>query len=139
MAKSKYLAKKLLDHSLGVAAFAKPAAVYLALFTSTAGLDDGTLTNEVQAGGYARKPVSFAAAADYLTGGKSLNSAQVNFDVAAADWNSMVGWAVMDALTGGNVLHWGEFPKYGAPADYKRVCAGDGFFVLQGDIVLSEV
>lgn len=138
MAKSTYLSRKLLDHSLAVAAYAMPEAVYLALFTNITGLGDGNLANEIAGGGYARQAVSFAAAVVDGAKGKSLSIAAVEFPVATTDWGHMVGWAVMDAATGGNVLHFGELPKYGDPADYKRVFSGDSFFVRTPDVVLTE-
>lgn len=137
MAKSKYLSRKLLDHTLGVAAYPMPT-VYLALFTSITDLGDGTLTHEIAGGSYARQAVSFAAAVVDGAGGKSLSNAAVEFPVATADWGLMVGWAVMDAAQGGNVLHFGELPKYGDPADYKRVFSGDSFFVRSGDVAITE-
>lgn len=137
MAKSKYLARKLLDHSLGVAAFAKPT-VYLALFTSVTGLENGTLTNEVSGGGYARKAFTMPAAVVFGSGGKSTSDVSVDFDVATEDWGQMQAWAIMDAATGGNVLHYGALPQYGDPAEYKRVWAGDSFRVRAGDMNLTE-
>lgn len=136
--KSRYLAKKLLDHTNGVSAYAMPA-IHLALFTSVEGLESGSLAHEVTGGGYARKAVSMAAAADFGTGGKSVSALAVDFDAATADWGAMVGWALMDAATAGNVLHYGELPKYGTPADYKRVFAGDSFRIPAGSLTLSEL
>lgn len=136
MAKSKYLSRRLLDHTLGVAPYAAPAAVYLALFSSTAGLIDGSLVNEMP--GYERVAVSFAAATATATGGQALADADVLFDPATTDWGPVVGWAIMDAAVGGNVLYHGEMPKYGVPLEYKRVYSGDRFFVRTGELSLSE-
>ncbi|WP_377846978.1 hypothetical protein [Bosea sp. UC22_33] len=58
---SDYLEKKLLDHSLGVAAYTMPGTVYLALFTADPG-EAGPGT-EVSGNGYARQSTAFAAAA----------------------------------------------------------------------------
>lgn len=137
MAKSKYLSRKLLDHTLGVAAFASPG-VYLALFSSVVGLGDGSLANEIAGGSYARQAVSFAAAEVDGSGGKSLSAAAVEFPVATGNWGPMVGWAIVDAPAGGNVLHFGELPKYGDPADYKHIFPGDSFFVRVGDVEITE-
>lgn len=137
MAKSTYLAKKTLDHNLGVAAYAMPT-VYLGLFTSLVGLADGSLLHEIAGGGYARQAVSFAAAVDDMAGGKSLSDEDVLFPPATADWGLMVGWAIMDAQAAGNILYWGEMPKYGDPADYKRVFSGDRFFVRAEEFSQTE-
>jgi hypothetical protein len=138
MAKSKYLARKLLDHVLGVQAYPMPATVYLALFTSVTGLEDGSLAHEVTAGGYARVAFAMPAAVDAESGGRSVSTASVDFAPATADWGAMQAWAVMDAATGGNVLHYGALPQYGDPAEYKKIWTGDGFRVRAGDLVISE-
>lgn len=134
MIKSKYLANKVLNHVLGVAAFEMPASVHLALFTSADGLEDGLLDNELGGGGYARRPLSMSAA----VGKASASSAAVAFDPATTDWGPMVAWAIMDAPEAGNVLYYGEMPKYGTPLDYKKVFSGDGFVCRTGDVVISE-
>ncbi len=138
MAKSKYLSKKLLDHSLGVAAYAMPATVYLALFTSADDLASGTLTNEVNGGGYARKAFTMPAAVDDDAGGKVISEDAILFDTATGDWGEMRAWAVMDAPTGGHILHYGSLPTYGEHSEYKKIWIGDGFFVRSGDVNLSE-
>ena len=134
MPKSKYLSKKMLDHVTAVAAYAKPATVYLALFTDIAGLINGTLTNEISGGGYVRQQMTFGAATD---AGAELGQS-VEFPVATADYGAVAGWALMDASTGGNILYFGEFPKYGDPAAYKAVYVGDAFKVRAGDLTITE-
>jgi hypothetical protein len=138
VAKSKYLAKKLLDHTLGVQAYAMPAAVYLALFTGGDGLEGGSLAAELSAGGYARVAVHMAAAADTADGAQSLGAQNVQFEPATADWPIAQAWALVDAQTGGNVLHYGAMPQYGDPPAYKRVYAGDTFFVSSANLAISE-
>lgn len=134
MIKSKYLANKVLNHALGVSGFVMPASVHLALFTTAQGLEDGLLDHEFSGGSYARKPVIMAAA----VGKVAASSAVVAFDPATTDWGPLVAWAIMDAPMAGNVLYFGEMPKYGTPPDYKKVFAGDGFVSRIGDIVISE-
>jgi len=138
MAKSKYLSKKLLNHTLGVEACPMPAAVYLALFNSEEGLESGLLDNEVTGGGYARVPFAMPAATDYETGGQTVSNASVDFAPSTSDWGEMRAWAIMDAPTGGNVLHYGALPKYGESGEYKKIWTGDGFRVRGGDMSLSE-
>jgi hypothetical protein len=138
MAKSRYLSKKLLNHSLAVEAYAMPAAVYLALFTSVEGLESGSLAHEVAGAGYARRAFIMPAAVDDGTGGKVVSTAAVDFAPSTGDWGEMQAWAVMDAAEGGNVLHYGSLPKYGDPGEFKKIWAGDGFRVRSGDMSLSE-
>jgi hypothetical protein len=135
MSKSRYLSRKVLDHALGVAAYPMPAGVWLALFNAVGGLLSGSLDDEVSGGAYVRQAVTFHAATD---ADGAVNNGAVEFPVATEDWGDMVGWALVDAAVGGNVLHWGEFPQYGEPAEYKSVFVGDSFRIRDGDLVLTE-
>lgn len=131
-AASNYLENKLLDHTLGNAAFTQPANLYLGLFTNDSGnaaanLEAGTLTDEVSGGSYARKIVAFAAA----SGGSSATNATVTFDTATANWGTITHVAVMDASTAGNVLFWG------AVTTSKTIENGDTFQVSSGNLTIS--
>lgn len=129
---SNYLENELLDHVLRGAttgtAYAQPAAVYVALFTSTATaaeLEAGTITNEVTGGSYARQAVTFDAPA----GGATANSAAVSFTSMPAVTVAFA--AVMDATTAGNVLF------YGALTANKTLNAGDTFTINAGDLDIT--
>lgn len=100
-----YLANKLLDHALGTAAYTHPATVYVALYTADPTIA-GTQTNEVAAASYARIATDFDAAAT----GTCDNTAQITWTQAGAaeDWGTITHWAIMDALTTGNMLFFGE-------------------------------
>lgn len=138
MAKSKYLSRKLLDHALGVQPYTIPTEVRLALFTDISGLADGSLSNELAVGGYVRQALHMAAAQNAATGAQSVGAQNIEFDPATADWPEMQAWAIMDAATGGNVLHYGALPRYGEPPAFKRIFTGDIYFVRAADIVISE-
>ena len=134
-AASNYLENKVLDHVLRNTAFTQPAALYLALFTGSAGTTDvnleaGTLTNEVPSGrGYVRKAITFAAA----SGGTAANSAIVTFDASTVAWNTITYVAIMDSATigAGNVLF------YGAVTTPKTIDIGDTFQVSAGNLTVS--
>jgi hypothetical protein len=93
-----FMENKIIDHMLRNQAYTPPATVYVALFT-TAPSDAGGGT-EVSGGSYARQPVALAAA----SGGASENSADITFPTATANWGTITHLALMDALTGGNML-----------------------------------
>lgn len=93
-----FLENKIIDHMLRNQAYTPPSTVYLALFT-TAPSDAGGGT-EVSGGSYARQAVTLSAA----SGGTSSNSADITFPQATADWGTITHVALMDALTGGNML-----------------------------------
>lgn len=78
------------------------AGTYLALFTAMPGKGGGG--TEVAGGGYARQAVTWASAAD----GVKRPSATVAFPEASASWGTVVGWALMDASSGGNMLVFGR-------------------------------
>jgi hypothetical protein len=117
-----FMENKIIDHMLRAQAYTPPATVYVALFTS-APSDAGGGT-EVSGGSYARQAVTLAAAA----GGASENSAAITFPQATADWGTVTHLALMDALTGGNML-------MHSPLDAsKTVNNGDTFKFEAGDL-----
>lgn len=96
---SDYAEKKILDHTLGVAAFTMPSTIYLALFTANP-TDAGTGA-EVSGGAYVRKAITFSAAAS--PGGTTSNSADVLFPAATTAY-TVTHIGLYDALSAGNLL-----------------------------------
>jgi hypothetical protein len=106
MTASLYLQNKVANHIYRATTFTSPAAVYAALFTSTASLAElnaGTLTNEVTGGSYARVAVTFGAPTAGVT-----NATTVTFPTATAGWGVIRYVAIMDASTAGNVLDYAQ-------------------------------
>jgi len=101
---STFLEDELYDHLFRNATYADPAAVYAALFgttASTALLEAGTLTGEIAGNAYARTAITFGAP----TAGLGSNSAAVTFPAASGgDWGVIRYMAIMDASSAGNVL-----------------------------------
>ena len=154
-AASNYLELEVLDHVLGEGArnFTSPAALYVALFTGTAGtvltaLESGlnTVTGTGNWGyyevtptatNYVRKPVDFATAAS----GSAASSSTVTFPVAGANYDSTTGSlgatvtciAIVDHVTpaNGNVLFFGQLTTS------KTVSSGDQFTVSTGNLTVS--
>ena len=120
---SNYLELKLLDHFLGTTTYTKPATVYLALYTVAP--TDSTSGTEVTGGSYARKVVTFNAAAS----GSTTNVANVDF--TGMPTSTVVAIAVCDALTTGNIL------VYGSLSANKTTVAGDTLRVSAGDLSIS--
>ena len=117
-----FMENKIIDHMLRNQSYTPPATVYVALFT-TATSDAGGGT-EVSGGAYARQAVTLGAA----SGGASSNSADITFPQATADWGTITHLALMDALTGGNML-------MHTPLDAsKTVNNGDTFKINQNDL-----
>ena len=117
-----FMENKIIDHMLRNQAYTPPSTVYVALFTSaTSDAGGGT---EVSGGSYARQAVTLGAA----SGGASENSADITFPTATADWGTITHVALMDALTGGNML-------MHSPLDAsKTVNNGDTFKINAGDL-----
>ncbi|WP_058602327.1 phage tail fiber protein [Aureimonas ureilytica] len=129
-AMTNYLEKKLLDHTLGKAAYTMPTNVYLALFTADPG-ETGSLSAEVSAGGYARYGITPGMAAADASAGTSSNTAAVTFGPASADWGTITHIAVMDAASGGNML------LYGALAVSKVINSGDSLQFAVGQLTIT--
>jgi hypothetical protein len=90
------------------ASLTKPAAHYLALFTTLPD-DSGANGVEVSASGtgYARVrhgPADANWSAPVSGDGTLSNLTTIAFGNPVADWNTLVGWGLYDALTAGNAL-----------------------------------
>jgi hypothetical protein len=121
-AMSNFLEKKLLDHTLGLAAWTMPTTVFVALFTGDPG-ETGSLAAEVSvtSTGYARQDGTTAMGATNATTGISLNEDVITFGPASADWGVITHMAICDAPTGGNVL------LFGALNSSRNIQTGDSF------------
>lgn len=112
-AMSNYLENKLIDQLFRGQAFTFPATLHFALFTSAPGETGGT---EVSGGGYARAAVTASLAnfagtqgagtteASSGTNGTTSNNTAITYPTPSANWGSIVGVGVFDAVTGGNLL-----------------------------------
>lgn len=110
----------------------RPTSRFVALFRNTSGqaaanLEAGVLTDEISGGSYARESVSFTTA----TSGSSSNSNVITFPAATANWGTITHIAIVDALTGGNVLFWG------AVTTPKTIETGDTFQILQNNLTIT--
>lgn len=109
---SDYLETHVIDHCIGRTSFTMPAAIYIALCT-TIPTDASTGTTIVEANytTYARfavSPVSTYFGAASSPGGTSANIAAITFAAVTAGSSVIVGIAICDALTLGNMLYWSD-------------------------------
>lgn len=126
---SDYLENKIIDWLLRGQAFTPPATVYVALLTASA--NDAGGATEVSGGSYARVAVASSMAnwagtqaaastsASSGTSGTTSNNSAITFPAPSANWGSIVGMAVYDASTSGNLLF------YSALTTPKTVNNGD--------------
>lgn len=129
---------EILDHVLRGESYTPPTSLYLGLFTSSDGLDDNDSgeQDELSYTGYARQAVragatnSFSAAAT----SSSNNTAAVVFPVATSDGGIPTHIALLDAISGGNVIAWGALTMVGGSSP---VTTGLGVTVDPGAIVAT--
>jgi len=130
-----FLEGKLGNLVLNGIAYVGPTSgiVYVGLFsgavadTLTVG---GAAQGEVAAGGYARVAVQ----SGFTTAGVGTaftNSGVINFPTASADWGTLSGVALFDALTNGNAL------LQGLLTTPKTVLAGDSAIFTSGQLVVT--
>lgn len=126
--KSDYLENAYLSHLFGKSSLSVPT-IYVGLFTSTP--SDAGGGTEVSGGSYARKST---AAADWTTpsGGSIENANAITFAEATADWGEVTQFGLFDALSGGNLLYWGDLSVS------KEVYSGDTPSYPAGDLVVTE-
>jgi hypothetical protein len=109
---SDYCELKVLDHVVGKAAFTMPTHLWIALYTTICNdASTGTTPSpgvEVSAAGYARVDAVGAAGFNVAaSSGQTANSVAITFGAPTANWGTIVGFAAIDASTGGNILFWG--------------------------------
>jgi len=128
--KANYLENQILDHILRGETYTAPTAVYSALFTVIPS-DSSAGTEVTQASSaYTRIATTFTTAGATATG-QSVNSGAVSFTTAAADYGAVVGWALMDAATAGNMLYWSTVTTV-------TIASGDQPTFAAGGIVITE-
>ena len=105
-----FAAAKYLNKSLRGVNFTTPTEFYVALCTTSSetNLRANNIASafEVSGGGYSRKLVTLAQIVE-VTPGQVAISVDVDFGTATASWGTVQQGVLMDALTGGNVWHFG--------------------------------
>lgn len=117
-AMTNYLENKLVDHIFRATPYTVPTTLHVALFSAAP--TDSAAGTEISGGSYARASVPASAIANWngthgSTSGASTgtnatcsNAALITFPSPTAIWGSVVGFAIMDAATGGNALFYGD-------------------------------
>lgn len=125
-----YAENKIVDAVFRAQPLSAPTTFYVALFT-TVDNDAGTARVEVSGGSYARVAVTSSLAnwagtqgagttvASTGTTGITSNNGAIQFAAPTANWGTVQGLGLFDALTGGN--EW----VYGPLATPKTVNSGD--------------
>jgi len=124
-AMTRFLQKKLLDHTIGKANWTMPTTVYLALFTSNPG-EDGDQTGEPSGNDYERVAITSAMGATTLATGKAVNEQIIQFPTASGAWGVCTHWGILDASSDGNML------LYGALNTAMNIGTGDGPPIAEG-------
>lgn len=127
MSKSDYLETVVLNHFLRNIATTSPTTVYVALYTTLPN-EDGTGGVEVTGGSYARQAVTF----DAPIANQTTNSGDITFPTATADWGTVVGFALLDAVTVGNLLYLANLTAA------RVIQTNDVFIFPTGQIIVSE-
>lgn len=129
-----YLQKKLLDHSLGLAAYTMPPTVYISLHTADP-TQAGSFTAEISATGTGYTRVSGTSkmnATDSVTGISNNNTA-ITFGPALSDWGTVTHVGLSDASSGGNMLLFGPLTVVQTTPIGESVQFSAGQFIIQYD------
>ncbi len=130
--KSTYLANAILDHMLGGPDYARPATVYVGIFT-TAPSAGGVGGVEATGGGYARIAVTnnstnFPASSN----GIKYNGVAFTWASFTASMGTFNAIGIFDASTGGNLLRWGPL------SSPRTVNSGEGFQIPINGATFTE-
>lgn len=126
---SDYTENKVLDFIFNADSFAIPG-LYLGLFKSDAGLETNQISSvdEVNdsASSYARININTFGGFNGASAGAVSNAQDMEFPIAQADWGTITHTAILDAMSGGNVLAWGPLlnPRTIYNGDSVKVPAG---------------
>ena len=125
--KADALEARLLDHLFkggATPALTALSIVYVALYTSVP--SDSATGTEVSGSGYQR--LATGSSSFTRTGGSITNSSELVWSLVTGTPYTVVGWAIWDAISGGNRLYWGdctsvtfavgEYPRIGANGLY---------------------
>jgi len=126
---SNYTENAIVNHLLRNTTFTSPASTYVALFTTSAGLEDNNsgAQDEIVGSGYSRVDATAAGGFTSPTNGATSNAADLVFPTATADWGVITHIAIMDAPTSGNVLFWGPL------STVRTVLSGDSVRIRSGE------
>ena len=106
-------------------AYLRTGTVYVSLHTTAC--TDVAPGTEVAGGGYARQSVTFGVPALGVTS----NTDAPDFGIAGSAWGSVVSVAIFDAVSGGNMLYYGDVTPV-------SIGAGEGARFQVGDITIEE-
>lgn len=134
VAMTSYLEKKLLDHTLGIAAYTMPTTVYLSLHNASPG-QSGSFASEITttASGYARIAITSKMNPTDNVTGISVSNVAIVFGPATIDWGTINYIAISDASGGGNML------LYGALAVAQTTPIGESVQLLSGQLITQFV
>ena len=128
---SDYLANALLDFAFRNQAFSSPDT-YIALVDTTVGdSDTGSTISEPSGGSYARVQVNVNGGSsptwDLAASGLVDNTHEIAFAEATASWGTIVGIAIVDAASAGNLLFYDndQTDQAVGSADTVKYPAGD--------------
>lgn len=123
-----YAENKVLEHAVGKTSWTMPSGPYLALLTTAATDEDGGgVVEPTGVGNYARitcPGTNWGAAA----AGEIANSAAIEFaECADTNWGNIKGFALYNAITGGEMIFHGEIttPKDINIGDTAKFAIGD--------------
>ncbi len=124
--KTTYLEDELIDHVLRNAAYSSPTTVYISLHSAAPTEAGGGA--ELTGNGYAREAITFGAPSD----GVSANTNTITFTASGGAWSAIVGHAIWDAVSAGNMLYYEDSVSGPTLADTESYEFG------AGDITVTE-
>jgi len=127
---SNFLRTQIGTEFLNLGTATLPTTLHVGLYTVSEDAT-GSAGTEVSGNGYARKSISASSFSDNGTGTFSLNT-DLEFTAASGGaWGTIVGMAILDASTSGNVLFFDDLSAS------KTIADGDVFRFATGSIVVT--
>lgn len=133
---AKVLADDILNWYKGTTFAAAPANTYVALLTAVPTKNDGTGLTEVSGSSYARQAIASSGWSAITLNADNIhdqisNSAAINFPTVTTTGYTVVGYALYDAVTAGNLL------EYTAVTS-QAVAVGNAYQIGAGNFILEK-
>jgi hypothetical protein len=129
MSFTNFLEDRVLRHVFGAAAYTAPSPLYLALYTAAPNEAGGGTEVSTSGTAYARQTSAFTVSGTAPT--TAGNTSAVEWPAATGAWGTVTHVAVVDALTGGNVL------AYATLTSSRTVASGDIFRIPASNFTIT--
>lgn len=137
MGMTRYLQKKLIDHTTNTASWTAPTTLYISLLTTSPG-EAGSHSNEIASGiGYSRQTLTGKIGATDLNTGIAASTAVITFGPATSDWGTINYLGIEDTPSGGSPDLGNNMLLFAAPSTSKTITNTQSYTLAIGQVSIQ--